>query len=220
MPEGNAKIKARRCCSVAPVTATAVGSAFCWYRAKPNICVAGRRHRRRCSALTAETETFPYNVQKDRIPVLEINATELMNRFRQPGGADWTGFVNGVLWAACWQAGIPESEVHTCLRTDIPDGGVDTRVTEASSTDVTGYLAAPSIWQYKAANEANLTDPDPPERGQQVTCEGAHYRGGCVPAVRLRASRRPSENGNGNCAIESHCRDQPLVPCAQSSYRR
>lgn len=39
----------------------------------------------------------------------EINANELMNRFRQPGGTDWTGFVNGVLWAACWQAGIAES---------------------------------------------------------------------------------------------------------------
>jgi hypothetical protein len=92
--------------------------------------------------------------------MLEINANELMNRFRQPGGSDWVGLVNNVLWAACWQVGIPESEVRTCLRTEIPDGGVDTRVSQGSSSgDMTGYLADPSIWQFKAANEASLTIP-------------------------------------------------------------
>jgi len=60
--------------------------------------------------------------------MLEINANELMNRFRQPGGSDWVGLVNNILWSTCWQVGIPESEVRTCLRTEIPDGGVDTQV--------------------------------------------------------------------------------------------
>jgi hypothetical protein len=63
-----------------------------------------------------------------------------------------------LLAAACWQVGIPGSELRTNLRTDIPDGGVDTRVSAGSNRDITGYLGGPSIWQYKAVHEANLTD--------------------------------------------------------------
>jgi len=90
--------------------------------------------------------------------MLQVNENELVQRFRQPGGAGWVGFVNELLWAACWQMGIPESDVRTCLRTEIPDGGVDTRVMAGSPADRTGYLQARSIWQYKAANEATLTE--------------------------------------------------------------
>lgn len=90
--------------------------------------------------------------------MLQVNENELVQRFRQPGGAGWVGFVNDLLWAACWQMGIPESEVRTCLRTEIPDGGVDTRVVVGSPADRTGYLQVPSIWQYKAADEATLTE--------------------------------------------------------------
>lgn len=90
--------------------------------------------------------------------MLQVNENELVQRFRQPGGAGWVGFVNELLWAACWQMGIPESEVRTCLRTEIPDGGVDSRVLSGSPADRTGYLQMPSIWQYKAADEATLTE--------------------------------------------------------------
>jgi hypothetical protein len=54
--------------------------------------------------------------------------------------------------------GIPKSEVRTCLRTEIPDGGVDTRIVVGSQADRTGYLQVQSIWQYKAADEATLTE--------------------------------------------------------------
>lgn len=88
----------------------------------------------------------------------QINPIELANRFQRPGGPDWVAFMDRLLAAACWQVGIPGSELRTNLRTDIPDGGVDTRVSACSDRDITGYLSGPSIWQYKAAHEANLTD--------------------------------------------------------------
>lgn len=88
----------------------------------------------------------------------QIDPIELANRFQRPGGADWVAFMNTLLWAACWQVGIPESEIRTNRRSDIADGGVDTRVSVGSDRDITGYLGRQSIWQYKAAHEANLSD--------------------------------------------------------------
>jgi hypothetical protein len=87
-----------------------------------------------------------------------INPVELANRFQVPGGYPWAAFMDRLLAAACWQAGIPGSELRTNLRTDIRDGGVDTRVSAGSNRDFTGFLGDPSIWQYKAAHEANLSD--------------------------------------------------------------
>jgi hypothetical protein len=88
----------------------------------------------------------------------QIDPIELANRFQRPGGADWVAFMDTLLWAACWQVGIPESEIRTNRRSDIADGGVDTRVSVGSDRDITGYLGRQSIWQYKAAHEANLSD--------------------------------------------------------------
>jgi len=90
--------------------------------------------------------------------MLTVNENELVSRFRQPGGAAWVGFVNDLLWAACWQMRIPESAVRATLRTEIPDGGVDTQVMIGSSSDTTGYLGTASIWQYKATDESSLTE--------------------------------------------------------------
>jgi hypothetical protein len=88
--------------------------------------------------------------------MLKIDPIELANSFQRSGGTDWVDFMGNVLWAACWQVGVPESAVVTCLRTDIPDGGVDTQVSLGSGRDVTGYLKDPTVWQFKAAREANL----------------------------------------------------------------
>jgi hypothetical protein len=88
--------------------------------------------------------------------MLQIDPIELANRLQRPGGTDWVAFMDNLLWAACWQVGIPESAVRTNLRTDRKDGGVDTRISEGSDRDLTGYLQTPSIWQYKAAHESNL----------------------------------------------------------------
>jgi hypothetical protein len=87
-----------------------------------------------------------------------INPVELANRFQSPGGDDWAAFMDRLLAAACWESAIPASELRTNLRTDIKDGGVDTRVSKGSLRDISGYLSDPSIWQYKAAHDANLSD--------------------------------------------------------------
>ena len=87
-----------------------------------------------------------------------INPVELANRFQSPGGDDWAAFMDRLLAAACWESGIPASELRTNLRTDIKDGGVDSRVSKGSLQDISGYLSDLSIWQYKAAHEANLSD--------------------------------------------------------------
>jgi len=125
--------------------------------------------------------------------MLRIDPIELANYFQRPGGTDWVDFMNNVLWAACWQAGVPESAVVTCLRTDIPDGGVDAQVSLGSGRDVTGYLKEPSIWQFKAAREANLK---PGELVAEVNKPYARQRilaSDCVQALLVRAaSARPS----------------------------
>jgi hypothetical protein len=92
--------------------------------------------------------------------MLRIDPVELANRFQRPGGVDWGAFMDALLWAACWQVGIPESAVRTNLRTDMTDGGVDTRVSQGSDRDVTSYLKCRSIWQYKSAHESNLSQAD------------------------------------------------------------
>ena len=92
--------------------------------------------------------------------MLKIDANELANRCQRPGGVDWVAFMNALLWAACWEVGILESSVRTNLRTDMPDGGVDTRISQGSDRDVTGYLGSASIWQYKAAHESNVSQTE------------------------------------------------------------
>jgi len=59
---------------------------------------------------------------------MKLNELELIQLFRQPGGAEFVRFCNEVIRATCWAHGVPQSEVSTTLRTDIPDGGVDTRI--------------------------------------------------------------------------------------------
>ncbi len=90
--------------------------------------------------------------------MLQVDENELVMRFRQPGGKDWVDYVNNLLYAAAWQTGIAESEVHTCLRTEIGDGGVDTRVARGSMNEPTGFLQQASIWQFKGAGEATVTE--------------------------------------------------------------
>jgi hypothetical protein len=45
--------------------------------------------------------------------MLQIDPIELANRLQRPGGTDWVAFMDNLLWAACWQVGVPESAVRT-----------------------------------------------------------------------------------------------------------
>ena len=92
--------------------------------------------------------------------MLRLDPLKLVQQFRRPGGADFAAFVSELIRAICWEQGIPASVVSTCSRTDARDGGVDTRVGQASTVDKTGYFLSTSIWQFKAADEANVTTGD------------------------------------------------------------
>ncbi len=60
--------------------------------------------------------------------MLRLEALEVIQRFRKPGGDDFALFCNKILRASCWAGGVPLSDLWTTSRTDAKDKGVDTRV--------------------------------------------------------------------------------------------
>jgi hypothetical protein len=81
----------------------------------------------------------------------EINEYEVISIGRTPGGNRFTEFVDSLIFAEAYVNGLRPSEIRTNLRTNLPDGGVDTEVLQPISNDSTGWLSdAPTIWQYKA----------------------------------------------------------------------
>ncbi len=89
--------------------------------------------------------------------MLRLDPKELKERFREPGGGQFTLFVNELVGNICRDAGIPPSEISTCARSDIADEGVDTKVAQGSPTDETGYLQTQTIWQFRATDEKRIT---------------------------------------------------------------
>lgn len=92
--------------------------------------------------------------------MIRLNPNELVQLFRRPGGEDFTSFVNELIESICGEEGILQSEISTCLRTDAPDGGVDTRVGRGGPGDRTGYFGTPSIWQFRAVDKASVSAAD------------------------------------------------------------
>lgn len=92
--------------------------------------------------------------------LLRLQSLELVQLFRQPGGAEFVSFGNELLYALAWQLGIPASDVWTCSRTDIPDGGVDARIASGRDTDSSGFLRAPTAWQFKATGGDSIGPAD------------------------------------------------------------
>jgi hypothetical protein len=113
--------------------------------------------------------------------MLRLEALEVIQRFRKPGGDDFALFCNKILRASCWTGGVPQSEVSTTSRTDAKDKGVDTRVGKAILGDKSGYFASPTIWQFKGADETNIgknnmaAEVNKP-RAKQWIMEGNAYR--------------------------------------------
>ena len=86
-----------------------------------------------------------------------ITAREVMNMTPDPGGDRFTDFVDSVIRAQAHISGIPDSNIHTNLRTNVKDGGVDTRVESAAENDESGWLLGVfTIWQYKAVATRSL----------------------------------------------------------------
>jgi hypothetical protein len=92
--------------------------------------------------------------------MVRLKELELMMLFRHPGGDEFALFCTEVIRAACWAGGIPGSAVSSTTRTDARDGGVDTRVDRRIPGDKSGYFEHPTIWQFKAADEAHVSIPD------------------------------------------------------------
>jgi len=88
---------------------------------------------------------------------MKLNELELIQLFRQPGGMEFVRFCNEVIRATCWARGVAQSEVSTTLRTDIRDGGVDSRIGRGIAGEEFGYFETPSVWQFKAADESKVT---------------------------------------------------------------
>jgi hypothetical protein len=113
--------------------------------------------------------------------MLRLEALEVIQRFRKPGGDDFALFCNKILRASCWTGGVPQSEVSTTSRTDAKDKGVDTRVGKAILGDKSGYFGSPTIWQFKGADETNIGKNDMAAevnkpRAKQWIMEGNAYR--------------------------------------------
>ncbi|GIK40539.1 MAG: hypothetical protein BroJett011_43720 [Chloroflexota bacterium] len=105
-----------------------------------------------------------------------------ITHLRSPGGDRFTEFVDALIRAQGFVCSIPYAEIHTNLRTNIPDGGVDTRVSIAAVNDVvTGWLADRTIWQYKATEAKsirpkNLRDEINKDYAKKCILEGYAYR--------------------------------------------
>ena len=79
---------------------------------------------------------------------------------RDGGGEPFTAFVDALIRAHGFVHGIGEAHILTSLRTNIPDGGVDTEVRLPMAGEPTGYLHHSTCWQYKARRYADISDKD------------------------------------------------------------
>ncbi len=68
------------------------------------------------------------------------------------GGEPFTAFVDDLLRSHCKLGGLTDAQVHTNLRINLPDGGLDTTVDAGLVSDPTGWLPHPTAWQYKATD--------------------------------------------------------------------
>ena len=76
--------------------------------------------------------------------MLRLEAFELIQLFRKPGGDEFVLFCNKVIRASCWAYGVPQSQVWTSSRTDARDKGVDTRLLSPIIGDRAGYFGVPT----------------------------------------------------------------------------
>jgi len=89
-----------------------------------------------------------------------IDALGVINFGRTAGGQRFTYLVDQLIYAQGWVGGIPLAMIHMNLRSNIADGGVDTKVDVAVLGDTTGWLGMPTVWQYKATGYAGTTEAD------------------------------------------------------------
>ena len=84
-----------------------------------------------------------------------INSFDIFT-LRTPGGDRFTEFVDALIRSEAYIQGLQLSEISTNLRTNIPDGGVDTEVRQSMPHSNTGWFSVPTCWQYKATSFAGI----------------------------------------------------------------
>jgi hypothetical protein len=72
----------------------------------------------------------------------------------------FTQFVNSVLRLSARAGGLGDDRIRTTVRDNIADGGVDAAIDEVVIGDMSGWLACPTAWQYKARAYSGIIDND------------------------------------------------------------
>ena len=72
-------------------------------------------------------------------------------------GKPFAEFMDRVLRATAAKLGVAPAHVHTNLRVNLADGGVDTQIDQGN--DPEGHLAGPTIWQFKGRRFADVPRP-------------------------------------------------------------
>ena len=86
-----------------------------------------------------------------------LNAYDVF-AFRNPGGDRFTALMDDVVRTHATLKGVPIPDVMTNVRTNKPDGGVDTQVRCAVPGDDTEFMDVATSWQYKAKQSGDITE--------------------------------------------------------------
>ncbi len=110
--------------------------------------------------------------------MLQIDGREIRS-FQEAGGVGFTAFLDALIRTHACLARINDSEIETNIRTNLPDGGVDTLVRQPDPNDPTGRVRTPTVWQYKATAFRNLESAEELLAGDNVVArirEGFAFR--------------------------------------------
>src|SRR5438874_6426703 len=163
------------------------------------MCTSASSPHGRARATAAGVETLdclgytrPSNRARRGRSMWQITPWDVIH-LRQGTGDRLTALADDLIRAECLCAAMPLSAVHSNLRTNLGDKGVDTRVADASADEPTGWLRQYTIWQYKAIAYADLgprlrRDEIGKEFAAQCIREGYAYR--FVVADELPASTK------------------------------
>lgn len=91
------------------------------------------------------------------VEYLSVDPREVA-QLRGAGGERFTAFCNAVIREMARVSAIPSAAIADMWKVNIPDGGVDTHVAQASASDPSGYLTVPTCWQFKATSSSDLSD--------------------------------------------------------------
>jgi hypothetical protein len=88
--------------------------------------------------------------------MLSLNTQDIF-ALRDGTGIPFTDLIDSLIRATSSRLPIRPINIHTNMRVNIPDAGVDTQV-EVDGHDPEGRLTPPTLWQYKATEYKNITE--------------------------------------------------------------